>query len=276
MAFVVTACSPVTEPPAVDPPPPIRSYEDLPREFQPHPHFDLTLGELYEMIAPEPVEVQQPIRSAPGAFLEAVAAVLGQEDDLMILVDKRTLLTADYEPEDLVSLEQYRSQLVLNRENMQLRAILMPDLLAMVEAARQDGITLDISSAYRSYSYQTWLFDFWVERLGQEQAERSSARPGASQHQLGTAIDFGSITGPFAEHPAGRWLAREAHHFGFSLSYPGNLEEITGYIFEPWHFRYIGRPGTALEQRFFGGIQQFMMEFWYYHGDTLRARYTRR
>ncbi len=277
------ACAPggIREPAAPEQPPApevplIRSPQDLPAEFQPHPDFALTLGELHEMIASTPVEVQHSIRSAPAAFLETVAAVLSQAEDLMILVDKRTLLSSEYAPPDLVSLEQYRSRIVLNRENMQLRALVMPDLLAMIEAAEQDGITLDISSAYRSYQYQEWLFQYWVERLGQEQAERSSARPGSSQHQLGTAIDFGSITGPFAEHPAGRWLAREAHRFGFSLSYPRDLEDITGYIFEPWHFRYIGRPGTAMEQRFFRGIQQFMLEFWHLHSDTLRDRYTGR
>lgn len=247
--------------------------EQLPDHFVPHRRFSVTMGELRELLQDEREESRGVILQAPQAFLEDVHRLLLQEPDLLILVDKQHRLSRDYIPEDLVSLEEYRHILTLNRENMELRKVVMPSLLAMAEAARQDGITLDLSSTYRSYRYQEWLFQYWVDTIGLERAEQSSARPGASQHQLGTAIDFGSITGPFAEHPAGRWLAREAHRFGFSLSYPRGLEEVTGYIFEPWHFRYISPQGTWVEQRYFGGIQQFFLEFWHRHGATLRERW---
>ncbi len=249
----------------------VLSPEDLPDAHRPHPGFSLTMGELRQLLAVERPEIRGSILRRPQAFLEDVRRVLAVDPELLWLVDKQTPLPEDYAPADLVELDRYRDRLVLNREGMQLRATIMPSLLAMAEAARQDGIILDLSSAYRSYQYQEWLFGYWVETIGLERAERSSARPGTSQHQLGTAIDFGSITGPFAEHPAGRWLAAEAHRFGFSLSYPRDFEEITGYIFEPWHFRYLSPAGTVIEQQYFGGIQQFLLEFWDRHGETFRT-----
>lgn len=258
---------------AESPPAPVSRHEQLPDQFIPHPDFDLTLQELRALTAELPSDIRGLILARPQAFLQDAAEALRQPAELLWLVDRQNALPADYVPEDLVRLDRYGDRLTLNREDLSLRLLVMPDLLAMVEAAAQDGIVLDLSSTYRSYRYQEWLFAYWVEELGLERAERSSARPGTSQHQLGTAIDFGSITGPFAEHPAGKWLAANAAVYGFSLSYPRGFEEITGYIFEPWHFRYISRAGTRLEQRYFGGIQQFLLEFWDAAGDTLRERY---
>ena len=278
VVVVVAACNGGTRRPAEEdgtPAPPAvpTGFEALPYGFRPHPDFELTLGELRERLAPLRGELRGPALAAPQAFLDQVAAALREPPDLLRLVDKNNPLPADYIPDDLVELNRYEDRLTLNREDLSLRLVAMPDLLAMVEAARQDGIVLDLSSTYRSYRYQEWLFQYWVDEIGLERAERSSARPGTSQHQLGTAIDFGSITGPFAEHPAGRWLAGNAWKFGFSLSYPRGFEEITGYIFEPWHFRYISRAATRLERDFFGGIQQYLLEFWDEEGAFLRERY---
>ena len=118
-----------------------------------------------------------------------------------------------------------------------------------------------MSSAYRSYDYQAGLYNRHVEQLGKAAADRVSARPGHSQHQLGTTIDFGSIAAGYGETPNGRWLAAHAWRFGFSLSYPAGYEEYTGYDYEPWHFRYLGRVGTRLEREFFAGLQQRFLVF---------------
>jgi zinc D-Ala-D-Ala carboxypeptidase len=262
------------EPPDADREVPPVVMEDLPRQFRPHPRFDLTLGDLHGAIAGLASDQQSRILATPQRFLDLVAQALEEPEELLWLVDREHPLPADYIPPDLVSLtELYGDHLTLNRPDLSLRALVMPDLLAMAEAARREGVDLDLSSTYRSYRYQEWLFQYWVDEVGLERAERSSARPGTSQHQLGTAIDFGSITGPFAEHPAGRWLAAHAWRYGFSLSYPNGYEAITGYIFEPWHFRYISRPGTRLERLYFGGIQQFLLEFWEEQGALFRERY---
>jgi zinc D-Ala-D-Ala carboxypeptidase len=97
--------------------------------------------------------------------------------------------------------------------------------------------------------------------MGREAAERVSARPGTSQHQLGTVVDFGSISDAFALTPEGRWLRDRASDFGFSLSYPKGYEEETGYVWESWHYRYIGRPAARLTERYFSGLQHRFLEF---------------
>ena len=212
---------------------------------------------------------------APHEILDHAAALLDVDQEFLILVDKRNPLPADYRPTDLVDLNRHRDRLVLNRNDLSLRDAILPALFEMVEAARRDGITLDLSSTFRSYEYQAALFERNVAALGLEAAERESARAGTSQHQLGTTIDFGSITPAFGSTPAGRWLARNARQFGFSLSYPDGYEWLTGYIFESWHYRYITPAGTAMEERFFGGIQQYLLEFWVQAAPQLRLRRTR-
>ncbi|WP_018526821.1 M15 family metallopeptidase [Alkalispirochaeta alkalica] len=258
---------------AEEAPPAITAWDDLPDSFLPHRDFTLTLGDLRELLAGESSRIAETILESPQEFLGLMGKALEMPRDLFVLVDKETPLPADYVPRDLVDLTKYQDRLTLNREGLSLRKILMPDLLAMVEEAAREGVILDLSSTYRSYAYQEWLFQYWVDRIGQERAERSSARPGSSQHQLGTAIDFGSVTGPFAEHPAGRWLAEKGWRYGFSLSYPQGYEDVTGYIYEPWHFRYISRPGTRLERFFFDGIQQYFLEFWDRREPFFRERY---
>jgi zinc D-Ala-D-Ala carboxypeptidase len=187
---------------------------------------------------------------------EAESAEAG---DLLQLVDKTHGLAADFEPADLVSLNDYKLQ--VSRNDLRLRKAIMDAVLAMDQAARADGVTLVFSSAYRSYTYQDGLFARYASQYGEAQADRFSARPGHSQHQLGTAIDFGSIDDSFAETTAGKWMADNAWRFGFSLSYPQGMEEVTGYIWESWHFRYITVPGARIEADFFGGIQQYFLEF---------------
>ena len=134
-------------------------------------------------------------------------------------------------------------------------------LQVMAKAALEDGIKLLVSSTYRSYSYQEKLFARWVAIDGLEEAERESARPGTSQHQLGSAIDFGSITDDFDETSMGKWLYANASKYGWSLSFPKNYEDITGYRWECWHFRYIGVPACQMQRKWFGNVQQYMLEF---------------
>jgi D-alanyl-D-alanine carboxypeptidase len=100
-----------------------------------------------------------------------------------------------------------------------------------------------------------------VKELGRPQAEMLSAMPGHSQHQLGEAIDFGSITDAFAQTKASRWLSANARRFGFSLSFPKGMTDVTGYGWESWHYRYIGKAAAALEGQYFGGVQQYLMLF---------------
>ena len=234
-----------------------------------HTDFDITRAALEDMISSLPKEIQASILKKPEHFLECLSKALDLPHYATVLVDKEHSLSEDYYPEDLVALSEY--DLLLNKNDLTLRSVVLPDLLAMVEAARIDSIQLPLSSTFRSYSYQKGLWERNVEQLGLEQASRESARPGTSQHQLGTTIDFGSITDAFADTEAGRWLAHEAWKYGFSMSYPAGYEHLTGYKYESWHFRYITRFGSYIEHEFFQGIQQHFLLFLHNNRDRLEA-----
>jgi D-alanyl-D-alanine carboxypeptidase len=144
---------------------------------------------------------------------------------------------------------------------MMLRKAAFDALEEMAAAAQSEGVTLTASSAYRSFNYQRDVYNRIVRQLGQEAADRVSARPGHSQHQLGLVVDFGSIDNSFAETAQGRWIAANASEFGWSLSYPRGYEDITGYSWESWHYRYVGKDLAAFIDRHFDGIQQYALEF---------------
>ncbi len=129
---------------------------------------------------------------------------------------------------------------------------------AMVAAAKEDGITLRIISGYRSYRTQQTLYNNYVARNGQAEADTYSARPGHSEHQTGLAFDINEISYAFGESAAGRWVAEHAAEYGFIIRYPKEKQEITGYVYEPWHLRYLGtelatdvyESGLCLEEYF--------------------------
>lgn len=224
-----------------------------------HAAFGVTLEGLAALVEPLPESVRTRILAEPAVFLDLMAKTLNQGADLLVLVDKEHALPEDYRPADLVDLDN--RDLTVTRPSMRLRAPVLPDLAAMTQAARLAGTDVTISSAYRSYARQSYLFASAVERDGLEQASSLVARPGHSQHQLGTAIDFGSIDLGYGETREGQWVLANAWRFGFSLSYPQGLEDVTGYRYEPWHFRYLGRAGSELERRFFGIQQVFLTHY---------------
>lgn len=224
-----------------------------------HPSFSLTARDLAALAAGLPGGVREAIAARPRDFLDGMKGVLQGPRDLLILVDKAHGLERGYTPPDLLPLSRY--PLSTSKPDLRLRALLIPDLVRMSEAARAEGVTLVVSSAWRSSEYQEALFAAALSRQPREEVEKTLARPGHSQHQLGTAIDFGSIDVSFAETAAGRWLFARAAAWGFSLSYPRGLESVSGYSWEPWHYRYVGRPAAGLIDGFFAGSQQEFLEF---------------
>ncbi|MDR0448592.1 MAG: M15 family metallopeptidase [Treponema sp.] len=197
----------------------------------------------------------------PGVFLSQLFRILENNDPyLRILVDKSHPLPENYEPDDLIEL-RYKSYRAGITDVMLLRRRAEEALEEMAAAAKSSGFTLTVSSAYRSYQYQIGSFERWTARLGPARAEIASARPGRSQHQLGLAVDFGSITNNFAETPIGKWVAANAGRFGFSLSYPRGYEELTGYGWESWHYRYVGRDLYEFIETWFNSIQQHALRF---------------
>ena len=115
-----------------------------------------------------------------------------------------------------------------------------------VAAKEEAGFELVAFSGFRSYEYQKTLYDRYVSRDGKDAADRYSARPGYSEHQTGLAFDIGEksqedlwLTSAFGETKAGQWLVNNAHKYGFILRYPKGKEDITGFMYESWHFRYL-------------------------------------
>jgi zinc D-Ala-D-Ala carboxypeptidase len=208
-----------------------------------------------------PVDIISRINADRPAFLADLDAVLkGDGAGLLALVDKRHPLAAAFVPGDLVSLAPNRSY-AISRDGLKLRGPAEVALDEMARAARKDGVTLVASSAFRDYAYQKKLYERNVREMGKAKADRESAPPGMSQHQLGTAVDFGSITDDFAQTKAGKWLFAHAGDSGWSLSFPEGYEKITGYRWECWHYRYVGKEAAAFQKKWFAGVQQYMIEF---------------
>lgn len=171
------------------------------------------------------------------AIMPLTVVTTDKGDNLLVLIDKKIRLPADYVPANLVDVAGFPGS--------QLRSEAAGKLLEMFAAAKNEGLNLTIVSAYRSYQTQVNTFNSWVASAGLKSAESFSAHPGFSQHQLGTAVDIGAVgkttfSNGFGNTPEGIWLAANAYKFGFCLSYPAGKEAITGYSYEPWHFRYIG------------------------------------
>jgi len=164
--------------------------------------------------------------------------VLVDGNSLTAVVGKQTTL-GKFAPDDLVLVPSSYS-----RNEKWVRKDVAVALELMYQAAKFDGVAIYVDSAYRAYDAQHRIFYNYVTTHGLSEAERFSARRGQSEHQLGTAVDFGGTSvnykAAFFDTAPGTWLHNNAHEFGFALSYPKDSEDITGYIYEPWHYRYIG------------------------------------
>jgi len=113
-------------------------------------------------------------------------------------------------------------------------------LKKLIADAKAEGLTITFLSGYRGYSYQKKVYENWCVKYPNGQADRISARPGHSEHQLGLSFDVNSLEFEFADTPEGLWLAENCYKYGFIIRYPEGMEHITGYMYEPWHIRYLG------------------------------------
>ena len=165
--------------------------------------------------------------------------IVTNPDDKLVLVNKQNRLLASYVPNDLVTLN-----IKFANANKQLRK----DAAIAFELLSSDALLLGFRivavSAFRDYDYQKRLYNNYVEENGKKYADNCSARPGHSEHQTGLALDVEGSNhdyNKFEEANEFNWMKNNAHKYGFVLRYPKGKEKITGFKFEPWHYRYVGK-----------------------------------
>ncbi len=173
-----------------------------------------------------------------------------------------TPLDASFVPSDLTDPENVNSTSGV----FTVRAEVATQLEAMVTAARDAGIEMQVTGGYRSYDEQEQLYTTKSSLLTESQALTACEKPGFSEHQLGLAVDFTddpstpNETEAFAETEAGKWLAEHAHEYGFILRYPDGKQSITKYNYMPWHYRYVG---TDLANTMFEKGVDYTLEEYY-------------
>jgi D-alanyl-D-alanine carboxypeptidase len=180
----------------------------------------------------------------PTCRYDDILTTYGTTDDWdRSLLDTIYRLSAKYAPPDLVS-----TGIAGIAGGGSVRAFVIPDLKALTAAAKAAGASIRVRSAYRSYATQITTFNYWVSKSGYNAALKVAARPGHSEHQLGTTIDFGSAAGSapwnyadWATSKAGAWMKANAWRYGFVMSYPKGKTSSSCYSYEPWHYRYWGR-----------------------------------
>jgi D-alanyl-D-alanine carboxypeptidase len=161
------------------------------------------------------------------------------------ILDPGWRLGRDYVPANLVPVARAGF-----RSDDRVRRVVLADLAALRRAAEAAGAAVEVLSAYRSYEAQAALFAAKAAELGTELASLYVARPGHSEHQLGTTLDFvgrgeTGLSVHWASTPAGRWMKGNAWRYGFVMSYPEGKRAVTCYAYEPWHYRYLGRDLAA-------------------------------
>ncbi|GAA2180276.1 hypothetical protein GCM10009847_17540 [Leucobacter tardus] len=190
---------------------------------------------------PEPTPTPTPTPTPEPTGAEAPEVDIDTADSITVVVNKQRPLTPiDWAPGDLVMPEG-----IPNTNGQPMRAEAAAALQTMYAEASAAGLPFTITSAYRPYDMQVGLFDDYAARDGVEAAETYSARAGHSEHQTGLAADLDDGSGCafmacFGETATGQWLRDHAHEYGFILRYHDGAESIVGYIYEPWHFRYVG------------------------------------
>ena len=201
------------------------------QEKNPNTPFDVVLARVNVNIDLEPYVDIEPIT---------------RPEEITVLVNKHFALAEDWSPDDFVDLGGGH---LMREEAAEMFSL-------MREAMREDNLNLNIIVTYRSFSRQRNHFDSGVARVGQQSAQWGFARAGHSEHQTGLAIDIlhrghdGGLMMDMGFERSGQfdWLMENAHEFGFILRYPQGYRDVSGFMFEPWHWRYVGAPvATAMK-----------------------------
>lgn len=186
-------------------------------------------------------------------------------DPIFTILDRSYGLDASYAPDDLVAAST--AGFTGSSATKLVRSALVDDLANLLAASRAAGLEIGIESAYRSYASQAATLDIWTARLGPAAALLRTARPGHSEHQLGTAVDFtspgwsGRVGDWAAESVEGGWMADHAWEHGFVMSYPPESQPATCFAYEPWHYRWIGREAAAAQHASGLDLRQFLERY---------------
>ncbi|MFC7680554.1 D-alanyl-D-alanine carboxypeptidase family protein [Paenibacillus sp. GCM10028914] len=189
--------------------------------------------------------------------------VVTNEESVTVIVNKERSLPDGYEPPDLTE-PNVPFSFNEAHEKRKMRKEAAEALEKLFAAADSEGIELRAVSGYRSYERQKSVYENHVATKGEAEASRISAVPGTSEHQTGLTIDVSSpsagnaLEQSFGQTKEGIWLADNAPKYGFIIRYPEGKEGITGYVYEPWHIRYVGEDlapdiaesGLTLEEYF--------------------------
>ncbi|QRG65599.1 M15 family metallopeptidase [Brevibacillus choshinensis] len=192
-----------------------------------------------------PVQNNRPSLEETIQMVDGVPTVTNATE-MTVVVNKQRALPADYVPADLVE-PNVPFPFDEKVEKRMMRAEAAGALEKLFAKAKEQGIELYAVSGYRSYRTQKSLFDTYVKTQGAEHAAAYSAVPGKSEHQTGLAMDVSGVDAKtrleesFADTPEGQWLAANCAEFGFIIRYVKGKEDITGYAYEPWHLRYVGK-----------------------------------
>ncbi|HMO78890.1 MAG TPA: D-alanyl-D-alanine carboxypeptidase family protein [Candidatus Paceibacterota bacterium] len=164
-------------------------------------------------------------------------------DEILFLVNKKNPLPKNYIPKNLEKLPESIKTVGL----VCVKSNIIPHLEKMILDAKKDGFEIAVTSGFRRLEIQDLIYKIWSNVLGSKRVVDEVALPGHSEHQLGTAIDVSAKSNNFIgaddlfyKTPEFNWLEKNAHKYGFILSYPKDKTEITGYIYEPWHWRFVG------------------------------------
>ncbi|MBR6472680.1 MAG: M15 family metallopeptidase [Firmicutes bacterium] len=164
-------------------------------------------------------------------------------DDLLMLINKYYGVPSDYYPNDMVSI----ASKYMTYSNAKMKEVAYKAFKKMYKAAAEKGLNFKICSAYRTYSTQRSLFNNYINSRGYKTAFVLSAYPGRSEHHSGLAIDLltgrngWSLTNSFANTKEGKWIKKHCAEYGFIIRYPDGKTDITGYGYESWHLRYVGK-----------------------------------
>lgn len=209
-------------------------------------HYDKNLRSRYEAYAvvnnalPIASVVTQVNMNLDKPFYDelTMAPALNQ-GSLLVLCNKYYYIPEDYKIDQLVTVPERLHAKDSKAYKLDNRALEAYE--EMESAAAAEGIALTIVSAHRTHDFQANLYERYVSRNGKAEADTFSARPGHSEHETGLAVDLNQVDTAFENTKAFTWLFENAHLYGFILRYPKGGENLTGYMYEPWHYRYVGK-----------------------------------